>query len=114
MNFHMRMQQKQELRKQRYRRMKQYLTAFLLFCAGWTACGFYSHEPAETRETYTVRSGDTLRNICERYLAETGSRRYILDFEQDVRELNPWLDERHGQLCPGDQLLICYESPMKR
>ncbi len=60
-------------------------------------------------ETYVVQEGDTLWDISERYMQKnTGGRRYILEFQSGIEELNPWLVERHKQLKAGDKLRINY------
>ncbi len=60
-------------------------------------------------EVYVVKSGDTLWNIAETYVAKnTGTRRYILEYKSGIEELNPWLLERHGMIYPGDKLTLTY------
>lgn len=60
-------------------------------------------------EVYTVKAGDTLWGIAEEYLAKnTGTRRYILEYKEGIYENNPWLVDRKGLICPGDQLRITY------
>lgn len=60
-------------------------------------------------ETYTVRPGDTIWGIAEEYLAKnTGTRRYILEYKEGIYENNPWLVDRKGMICPGDQLTLTY------
>ncbi len=60
-------------------------------------------------ETYTVRPGDTIWGIAERYIAKnTGTKRYILEYKSGMEELNPWLLERHGMIYPGDELRMTY------
>ena len=60
-------------------------------------------------EVYTVKSGDTLWGIAERYLEKnTGTRRYILEYKSGIEENNPWLLERHGMIYPGDRLTLTY------
>ena len=60
-------------------------------------------------ETYTVKSGDTLWDIAETYCSKnTGTRRYILEYKEGIYENNPWLVDRKGLICPGDQLVLTY------
>lgn len=71
--------------------------------------GAYTGKQELVEEVYTVRQGDTLWDIGVNYLPKnTGGRRYILEFISGIRELNPWLLERHDQLRPGDKLRINY------
>ena len=60
-------------------------------------------------EVYTVRPGDTLWGIAERYVAKnTGTRRYILEYKEGMEELNPWLLDRDGMIYPGDEIKVTY------
>ena len=60
-------------------------------------------------EVYTVRPGDTIWGIAERYVAKnTGTRRYILEYKEGMYENNPWLVERAGMIYPGDKLNMTY------
>ena len=60
-------------------------------------------------EVYTVRPGDTIWGIAERYVAKnTGTRRYILEYKSGMEELNPWLLDRDGMIYPGDKLTLTY------
>lgn len=75
--------------------------------------GRYAEESEQVlvEASYTVRPGDTLWSIAEDFMARnTGGRRYILEFEEDIVELNPWLLERHrgAELYPGDVLRVNY------
>ena len=60
-------------------------------------------------ETYVVKAGDTLWDIAETYCSKnTGTRRYILEYKEGIYENNPWLVDRKGLICPGDQLVLTY------
>ncbi len=67
--------------------------------------------PVET--TYTVQDGDTLWSIAGRYMAlNTYGPRDIREFQEGIKELNPWLatpERQYGWLLfPGDNLRINY------
>lgn len=60
-------------------------------------------------EVYVVRPGDTLWNIAEEYVAKnTATRRYILEYKEDIYALNPWIAERSGLIYPGDEIKVTY------
>ncbi|MSU08869.1 LysM peptidoglycan-binding domain-containing protein [Veillonellaceae bacterium WCA-693-APC-5D-A] len=71
--------------------------------------GFYDGDQKLVQTVYTVREGDTLREISERFLPlNTGGRRYILEFEEGIVQLNPELWENRGDIRPGQQIKINY------
>ena len=71
--------------------------------------GFYEGEQKLVETVYTVREGDTLREISERFLPlNTGGRRYILEFEEGIVQLNPELHGNRGNIYPGQQIKINY------
>ena len=71
--------------------------------------GAYSGDQKLVETVYTVREGDTLREISERFLPlNTGGRRYILEFEEGIVQLNPELWENRGDIRPGQQIKINY------
>lgn len=58
---------------------------------------------------YTVKSGDTLRDISEKFLPlNTASRVYILEFEHEIIEGNPEL-KADRTIYPGQQIKIEYK-----
>ena len=71
--------------------------------------GAYSGDQKLVETVYTVREGDTLREISERFLPlNTGGRRYILEFEEGIVQRNPELWENRGDIRPGQQIKINY------
>ena len=84
-----------------------FLAGTAVLCAGMA-----THEDAHAvlvEEVYTVRPGDTIWDIAERYVAKnTGTRRYILEYKSGMEELNPWLLDRAGMIYPGDEIKVTY------
>lgn len=71
--------------------------------------GFCENEQRLVETVYTVREGDTLRGISERFLPlNTGGRRYILEFEEGIVELNSELQRDRGSIYPGQKIRINY------
>ena len=79
-----------------------------ILCAGMAAYDD-GKNAVLVEEVYVVQNGDTLWGIVEEYCAKnTGTRRYILEYKEGIYENNPWLVERKGLICPGDQLVLTY------
>ena len=71
--------------------------------------GFYDGDQKLVQTVYTVKDGDTLRDISEMFLPlNTGGRRYILEFEEGIVELNPELHGNRGNIYPGQQIKVNY------
>ena len=71
--------------------------------------GAYRGDQKLVQTVYTVREGDTLRDISERFLPlNTGGSRYILEFEEGIVELNPELQQDRGKIYPGQKIRINY------
>lgn len=71
--------------------------------------GFYDGDQKLVQTVYTVKDGDTLRDISEKFLPlNTGGRRYILEFEEGIVELNPELQQNRGKIYPGQKIRINY------
>ena len=71
--------------------------------------GFYDGPQKLVETTYEVQAGDTLRDISEKFLPlNTGGRRYILEFEEGIVELNPDLQQDRGTIYPGQKIRINY------
>lgn len=59
-------------------------------------------------ETYKVRAGDTFWNVSCRYRDLDERNLYIMEFMDEIRELNPWLKDAHCQINPGDLITVHY------
>lgn len=89
--------------------IKKFLAGTALIGAAVLLTGFYDGDQVLIEDTYTVKPGDTFWDISETFLEKnTGGRRYILEFQEGIKELNPWLQDTHCQIQPGDKLRINY------
>ena len=71
--------------------------------------GFYDGDQKLVQTVYTVKDGDTLRDISEMVLPlNTVGRRDILEFEEGIVELNPELHGNRGNIYPGQQIKVNY------
>lgn len=59
-------------------------------------------------ETYRVRAGDTFWDISEHYRNLDDRNLYIFEYQDELRELNPFLKDRHNQLQPNDIITVRY------
>ena len=96
--------------KRRESVIKKVLAGAALVGAAVLFTGGYSGDQRLIEETYTVKKGDTLRDIATEYLKKnTGGRRYILEFEQGIIDINPELqDGNAGHIKPGQKIRINY------
>lgn len=100
---------KMQQRRKREKRILKGAACGLLIGGAVLLCGYMSQQEVNKVETvYTVKPGDTLRSISEAYLEkENANKRYILEFEHDIKELNPWLHE-DSTIHPGQEIKIEY------
>ena len=59
-------------------------------------------------EKYKVRAGDTFWTISQRYYDLDDRNLYILEYMDELRELNPHLQDNHFQLHPNDFVNVKY------
>lgn len=60
-------------------------------------------------ELYTVKQGDTFMDICIEYRKRDERDPYIFEYMDEIRRLNPAVDENKSQLSIGDELNIQYK-----
>lgn len=90
------------------RKFKIALTiCFIVFCAIFNLSNFNSGATVCV-ESYRVRSGDTFWDITEKYYRKDVRQLYILEYMDEIRELNPQLKDVHYQLKPNDIVNVRY------
>lgn len=109
-NFELKISKARAQKERLERTIKGLFASAALVGAAVVFSGFYSGDQRLVEETYTVKEGDTLRGIATEYLKKnTGGRRYILEFEQGIIEINPELqDGNAGHIKPGQKIRINY------
>ncbi len=65
-------------------------------------------------ENYKVRAGDTFWNISERFYQLDDRNIYILEYQDELRTLNPHLKDNHFQLQPNDFITVRYVKKNSR
>lgn len=89
--------------------LKKFLAGTAIIGDAVICAGFYDGDQVRVETVYTVQPGDTLWSISEEYLQKnTGGRRYILEFKEGIKELNPWLVDSKEQVHTGDKVIISY------
>lgn len=83
-----------------------------LISAAVLSCGMQFRQPPESCKRiaiHTVKAGDTLRAISFKYLKlNTYENKYVLAFEQDIKDLNQEVTAGNRYLQPGDKIQIVY------
>ena len=77
--------------------------------AALLTAGYYHGDQQRVEITYTVQPGDTLWHIGEEHIKlNTGGRRYLPEFIEGIKEMNPWIKEQDYNIHPGDKIKISY------
>lgn len=85
--------------------------AFIVGLAGASLflMGAYDGNQRLVEDTYIVQNGDTLWSIGEEFIKKnTGGERYILEFLEGIKEINPAIQESKGEVYPGQKIRINY------
>ena len=108
-DFELRISRAWSRKKRLERTIKGLFASAALVSAAVIFSGFYSGDQVQVETVHKVQKGETLWSISEDYLKRnTGGRRYILEFKEGIKELNPWLCDTHEQIQPGDSITIRY------
>jgi len=96
------------MRKRKFN-AKRGAVCFALTAAAFLFCGMYDGDQERVEITYVVQPGDTLWHIGEKHLPlNTGGRRYLPEFVEGIKELNPWVKENDYVIHAGDKIRISY------
>ncbi len=60
------------------------------------------------QETYKVKGGDTFWDIAAKYREQDCRNLYILEFLEELKELNPSIAAKKNQLHVGDEMIVRY------
>lgn len=93
--------------------LKKILVIFALFLIIGGAIGIYIEKTLEPKTRvistiYVVQKGDTLIDICWTYQNLDYRHPYIFEFMDEIKDLNPFLEDRKDNLQVGDKILIQY------
>ena len=95
--------------------------AFIVFAGAFTL-GFLTGAVTEyslrddskiASETYTVKQGDTLMDICIEYRKRDCRDPYIFEYMDEIRRVNPELVNNKNQLQVGDEIKMVYREKQK-
>lgn len=82
--------------------------AILLFGAVTLSTHNHGEKNIAHYETVKVRSGDTFWSISQHYRNLDDRDLYILEYQDEIRELNPHLKDSNYQLQPNDLITVKY------
>lgn len=89
--------------------VRRFAACLVLAAAALFFCGAYEGDQILVEDIHIVQPGDTLWSISEEYMhRNTGGRRYIMEFVEGVKELNPWIQENGYIIHPGDKVRVNY------
>jgi hypothetical protein len=101
--------EKVRVKRTRKRRIEKMIIGAALIGTALIAAGFYNGDQQRVEETYTVKHGDTIWSIGEEYIHKnTGGRRYLPEFVEGIKEMNPWVKENDYIIHAGDKIQISY------
>ena len=83
--------------------------ALVVFGAATLSINFTDTSKYEIHvEKYKVRAGDTFWDVSRYYRDLDARNLYIFEYQDELRELNAWLIDRHNQLQIGDEITVQY------
>lgn len=86
---------------------------FLVFLIAGIGLGVYTEDTLKPEShvvstMYVVKDGDTLVDICYTYQQLDCRKPYLLEYIDEIRALNPFLQERKNIIRAGDEIKIQY------
>ena len=88
--------------------------AILIFGAATLSINYTDESEMEMHvEKYKVRAGDTFWDVSRYYRDKDARNLYIFEYQDELRELNPYLVEKKNQLTVGDEITVRYMSLKK-
>ena len=91
----------------------KFLMLFALCLIVGGVVGIYTEKTLEPKmhtvsTMYVVKDGDTLIDICYEYQQLDCRKPYILEYVDEIKALNPFLQERKNNIRAGDEIKIQY------
>ena len=87
---------------------KAFYAAALVLFGLLNVSNFGADDPNLHVDTYKVKSGDTFWTVTQIYRDKDARNLYLLEYQDEVCRLNPYLVDNHRQLQPGDIIKLQY------
>lgn len=79
-----------------------------IFAVGFLSGSAHQRDFTATQIRYVVQPGDTFWDVANRYYNRDSRRLYLLEYHDEIRQLNPQIAARHYQISPGDVINVRY------
>lgn len=83
------------------------IAAVLVFGVINSSVDFPNNHVVNT-EVYRVHAGDTFWDVTQHFHKRDARNLYLLEYQDEIRALNPELKDRHFQLQPNDLITVQY------
>lgn len=82
--------------------------AILLFGVATSSIDFPDNGNVVNVEVYRVHPGDTFWDVTSHFHSRDQRNLYFFEYMDEIRELNPQLQDNHFQLQPNDLITVHY------